>query len=215
MQKPIGLILAGGRSTRMGGSDKGLMLYHDKPLIAHLIERLSPQVGQLLISANRNLEAYRRFGYPVIEDTLTGFQGPLAGLLSALNYLAQQSRSPIDVLTDLLVTPVDLPRLPRDLYQRLSHSKADTPDANRHIYVPHDGRRVQPLVMLLPLPDHETLTGYRNSLLQQLKNGERKVARWLDNQNCIQVDFADQPDGFANINTPDELQALAQHHHDE
>jgi molybdopterin-guanine dinucleotide biosynthesis protein A len=209
MQKTIGLILAGGQSRRMGGVDKGLVLLHDKPLLEYIIDRFSPQVGQLYISANRNMEKYQAYGYPVINDSRTGFTGPLAGILSALQYL---EHAEADLATDLLITPVDTPRLPMDLCRRMYQAKKGTPDANQHIYAAHDGIRLQPLFLMLPLPGLDTLIRYRESLENYLDAGHHKVVQWLEDQNCIQADFSDELESFVNINSTDDLNALTPDH---
>jgi len=205
MDNPIGLILAGGQSSRMGGTDKGLITLHGKPLISHTINRLIPQVSQLLISANRNADVYRQFGYPVIEDALPGYQGPLAGILGALHYLQRLTPEELTAYCQLLIAPVDAPQLPLDLYARLSHAISGSTGTATSITVAHDGCRQQSLFMLLSIGDRNHLDGYCDSLQQSLDKGERKVEWWLKGQHCIEVDFSDEADCFSNINTPDDL----------
>ena len=104
------IILAGGRATRMDGADKGLVLFQQKPLIAHVIDRLAPQVDEVLINANRETEAYGRLGYPVLQDEVTGFAGPLAGMQLGLKHAKSEY---------VLTVPCDSPLLPLDLAARL------------------------------------------------------------------------------------------------
>jgi len=126
-----GLILAGGQARRMSGEDKGLVDLAGRPMVERVIEALRPQVGSLLLSANRNLDRYAAYGYPVVADELDGFQGPLAGVLSALRSVATEF---------MVAVPCDAPCLPPDLVQRLHAScLADTADAA----VVHDGRRLR------------------------------------------------------------------------
>lgn len=208
MHKPIALILAGGQSSRMGGTDKGLITIHGKPLITYAINRLIPQVRQLLISANRNGDVYREFGYPVIEDALPGYQGPLAGILGALHYLQQLAPDEQPAYSELLIAPVDVPQLPLDLYARLSHAAAKSASTAVPVAVAHDGSRQQSLFMLLSIGDRDRLDSYCDSLLQSLDKGERKVEWWLKGQHCVEVDFSDEADCFSNINTPDDLSTV-------
>ncbi|MEW8500460.1 MAG: molybdenum cofactor guanylyltransferase MobA, partial [Candidatus Thiodiazotropha taylori] len=127
------VILAGGRGSRMGGNDKGLILFDGKPLIEHVVNTIAPQVGRLLINANRNMVEYQRFGYPVIRDELSGYQGPLAGIYSALEQITT---------SNLITVPCDGPRLPKDLVARLASAREA---AAADIAVAHDGKRLQPV----------------------------------------------------------------------
>jgi molybdopterin-guanine dinucleotide biosynthesis protein A len=181
------VILAGGRATRMGGVNKGLVRLGDIPMISHVIERLRPQVGQLLISANHDLENYLVFGFEVITDVLTDFPGPLAGIYSAMTCMR----------TDWLVcVPCDTPRLPADLVSRLMNC-----DSSHRVRVAHDGIRQQSACCMLHISTREPLLHY-------IKSGQHAVHRFLAEQNAVQVDFSDEADAFININTKDELHQL-------
>ncbi len=180
-----GGILAGGRGLRMGGVDKGLVLHEGRALVAHVVERLQPRVQGLLISANRNLDRYAAFGFPVFTDDDDGFLGPLAGMARLLR----------ETTTDFLVTaPCDTPDLPEDLVQRLLTRQFET-DADA--VVAHDGEQRQFLFAL-----------YRRSLAASaaaaLAAGERAVWRWHET-----LDLAEAPVGnaaaFANLNTRADL----------
>ena len=208
MDKPIGIILTGGQSTRMGHSDKAFIMLQDKPLIMQTIARLSPQVSQLLINANRNIENYRQLGYPVIKDTMGGYLGPLAGILAALTYLQQQSPPLSAHITDVLVSPVDVPLLPLDYYARMRVAKSKTPHPDQHVYVAHDGTRQQSLCMMLPLVGKNSIENYCQDLQQTLSKRQHKVQQWLEGQRAIEVDFSDEASCFCNINTPNDLNAV-------
>ncbi|TVO70938.1 molybdenum cofactor guanylyltransferase MobA [Sedimenticola selenatireducens] len=183
--KITAVILAGGMARRMGGQDKGLIDLDGRPLIAHVLERIQPQVDQVVINANRNLEQYARFGHPVISDTLSDFQGPLAGFLAVMQ----------QVDTDFIATlPCDGPCLPDDLIERLRNAQQA---ANADIAVAHDGNRMQPVYALIA-------THLRPSLEAFLQAGERKIDWWYAKHNTVNVDFSDAPDTFLNINTPED-----------
>lgn len=180
-----GLILAGGEGRRMGGADKGLLDFHGKPLVAHTVERLAPQVNTLLISANRNRETYANFGYPVIGDDLPGYQGPLAGLRAGL----------ATCRTDWLVCcPCDCPRLPEDLVARLM-AAAEEKHAALAVAVSPAG--MQPTFQLLRRELLPALDAY-------LAAGERRVGQWCRQQNAAEAKFPDAA-AFANLNSPDDL----------
>lgn len=184
-----GLILAGGLSRRMEGVDKGLLQVCGKSMTERVLERLLPQIGSVLISANRNEARYSRLGFPVVKDRDDRFNGPLAGILAALERITTPY---------LLVTPCDSPFLPEDLSLRLFEALKE---AGRTIAVAHDGKRLQPVFSLLDksvLPD----------LADYLGSGERKLDRWYQKNNAIEVDFSDCEKSFVNINTPDELAQL-------
>lgn len=183
-----GLILAGGLARRMGGGDKGLRPFRGKPMVAHAIERLAPQVDALIINANQNREAYEALGHPVIADAVTGYAGPLAGLHAGL----------CACTTPLLVTaPCDSPFLPLDLVGRLY---AELTNAGAQLAVAQTGGRAQPVFALCRREVLDNLTGY-------LAGGGRKVDAWYAALSVVEVPFDDET-AFANINTPEELERL-------
>jgi molybdenum cofactor guanylyltransferase len=175
----------------MGGYDKGLVQLGGKSLIEHVITTIAPQVKHLLINANRNMAAYQQFGYPVIRDELSGYQGPLAGIYSAL----EQITTP-----DLITVPCDGPKLPQDLVSRLLDAR-DTEDAE--IAVAHDGKRLQPVYALIPKKLRQSLKAY-------LDGGGRKIDLWYAQHKMAKADFSDIPDTFLNINTPEERREFEQ-----
>jgi molybdenum cofactor guanylyltransferase len=183
VDKITGLVLAGGEGRRVGGADKGLLDYQGKPLVAHVIERLAPQVDTLLISANRNLDDYLDFGYPVVTDDSSERLGPLAGIAAGLHACTTPW---------LVVCPCDCPHLPVDLVAQLM---AGVGNAQIAIAKTQDG--TQPTFMLCR---RELL-----SLLEAwLAAGERKVMAWCRNQGAVEVLFPDAA-AFANFNTPSDL----------
>ncbi len=189
LQDVTGVILSGGMGRRMGGQDKGLLPIDGNVLVSHIINTISPQVSSLLINANRNLDNYRGFGHPVVQDMLGEYFGPLVGIASAM----QVSETPY-----LLSVPCDSPLLPADLASRLYQALKKT-DAD--ISVAHDGTRLQPVFAMLKralLPD----------LLDYLENGGRKIDTWYGEHSLVLVDFSDRPEAFLNINTPEELSQL-------
>ena len=181
-----GAILAGGQARRMGGADKGLIALHGKPLITYVIDILTPQVGTLIINANRNLDQYSAFGYPVIPDTAPDQAGPLAGIASAL----------LAAKTDyVLVVPCDSPYLPHDLAARLATALTQ---AHAEVAVAHDGTRMQPVVALLQRDLAE-------DILQSIHRGHNKTERWMTSHRLAVADFSDQPQAFKNINAPEDM----------
>ena len=187
-----GLVLAGGRGSRMGGVDKGLQLHAGRPLAQHALQRLAPQVGPLMINANRNLEVYAAMGVPVRPDVLPDFAGPLAGLLTGLMHCT----------TPWLVTvPCDSPHFPADLVDRLARAAAAAEADIAMAATLEDGvLRHQPVFCLLR---RELLP----SLQDFLASGQRKIDRWTGSQRCTLERF-DEVEAFANANTAEELQAL-------
>ena len=188
-QDITGVILAGGRSQRMGGEDKGLIRIDGRPMIDHIIGTLGPQVGPLLINANRNLEDYRRFGYPVVPDSMGDFYGPLVGMASALQATETEY---------LLTVPCDSPLLPHNLAQAL-YGALHTHQAE--ISVAHDGVRMQPVFALLR---RDLLA----NLLVYLEAGGRKIDTWYAQHRLVIVDFSDRADTFFNVNTQQERRML-------
>ena len=185
-QNMSAVILAGGRANRMQGEDKGLLTLANKPLIAHVIERLTPQIGHICISANRNQAQYAQTGLPVISDLLNDYPGPLAGIYSALAQCESEW---------LVVVPCDTPGLPTDLVKRLCQAVIEN---EVPVAVVHDGHYLHATFCLV----HRSL---QQDLLDFLQQGERKTRLWLTRQPHAICDFSDQPSAFVNINTPEEL----------
>ncbi|MGF1528076.1 MAG: molybdenum cofactor guanylyltransferase MobA [Candidatus Competibacterales bacterium] len=186
-----GVILAGGRARRMGGRDKGLIPLAGKPMVSHAIEALAPQVGQVIINANRHLEDYRRWNHDVVEDdsTIGDFCGPLAGVLAAMEH----SDRPW-----LLTVPCDSPLLAGDYAQRMIQGLTA---AQGVIAVASSGERLQPVFALLQRALAADLRRY-------LVTGGRKIDQWFAEHRAATVDFSDRPEMFRNVNTPEDLQAL-------
>ena len=181
-----GVILAGGLARRMGGVDKGLQLLAGRPLVAHVIERLAPQVGSLLINANRSQAEYGALGYPLLADEIPDFAGPLAGLHAAL----VASATPL-----VLTVPCDSPYLPLDLARRLHAAMLDK---GADLAIARAAGRVHPVFCLCR-------TGLAPQLEIFLRQGGRRVMEWCAGAGCVEVDFDDQPDAFRNFNTLDDL----------
>ena len=187
-----GLILAGGLSTRMGGRDKGLQLLEGRPMITHIIERLQPQVGPLLINANQNYEAYEVFGLPMIADVISNFVGPLAGMHAGLSHCTTPY---------LLSVPCDCPFLPTDLARRLSDALMSSgADIAYAITINQNQTEHHPVFCLLK-------RGVIVGLAEYLSEGGRKVLSWVSSQAHVQVVFDDHSE-FLNINTPDDLKTI-------
>lgn len=184
-----GLVLAGGLARRMGGVDKGLMPLAGRPMVEHVVDALRPQVGNLLISANRNHDRYAAYGYPVIADVLGGYQGPLAGLATALRRHATEF---------LVAVPCDAPLLPPDLVRRLL-TACEAGDAD--VVVASDGERQQHVFLLVRARVAPSLEAY-------LAGGGRKVDDWLGRMHPAVVDFGDEPGAFVNVNDPDERERV-------
>ncbi len=187
-----GLVLAGGRGSRMGGVDKGLQDHRGMPLALHALRRLQPQVGTAMLSANRNLPAYEAMGVPVWSDSIEGHAGPLAGLLTGLEHAR----------TDWLVTvPCDTPDFPPDLVDRLAEAAAGEGAEIAMAATREDGElRAQPVFCLLQVR-------LAPSLLAFLQAGERKFGRWTARHRGVQVVFDDAA-AFFNANTSEELRQL-------
>ena len=184
------VILAGGQGTRLGGEDKGLVKLNHVPLVRHLINRIQPQVNEIIISANRNIDVYAEFGFKVYADDIDDFPGPLAGILKAL----QQSKTEW-----LLCVPADSPFVPENLAQRLLENMG-----NNKIAIPHDGKYLQPTFALI----HKSLSASLNDFLSQ---GERKARVWMQQQPHAIIDFSIQANAFININTVDDLKNAEKH----
>ncbi|GAB4288598.1 MAG: molybdenum cofactor guanylyltransferase [Thiohalomonadaceae bacterium] len=185
------VILAGGRARRMHGADKALLPLAGRPLLAHVIDALRPQVATILLNSNHPAAEYASFGLPVIADTLPEQPGPLAGLLAAL----QVSTSEL-----VLCVPCDTPCLPAELVQRM-HAALTQAAAN--VCTVSDGARLHAAIMLAHRRVLPALEGY-------LVSGGRKVQDWLHGQKLAIADFSDQTTAFSNINTAQDLHALEQ-----
>lgn len=195
MHTPItAVILSGGRATRMGGIDKGLAPLFGKPLILHVIERLSPQVTETTINANRELDQYSQLGLSLLQDQHTDFIGPLAGFDAGLSYTKHDY---------LLTAPCDSPLLPHDLASRLLQALQAK---NAEIAVASTHGHSHPVFCLCH-------TSVRSSLASYLASGERKVSTWQKGLRYIEVDFSDCASAFSNINTLDDLQHLSRNPH--
>lgn len=179
-----GVILAGGRGSRMGGEDKGLINWHNQPLYQYVLQRLQPQVTTVWINANRNIELYQRSGVPVICDTLADFPGPLAGILAAL----QQTETEWVVFSSC-----DTPCLPENLTQHLWQYKGKA----RAVWA-RTGERDHPTHTLL----HRSLA---DSLQQYLAQGDRKLMLFLQQVGGHSVYFAQGEPAFRNFNRPEDL----------
>ncbi|HEY0857380.1 MAG TPA: molybdenum cofactor guanylyltransferase MobA [Albitalea sp.] len=189
-----GLILAGGRGSRMGGVDKGLQNHLGMPLAMHALLRLGPQVGHLMVNANRNLGAYDAFGVPVWPDALPDYPGPLAGFLAGLEHCE----------TPYLVTvPCDTPHFPQDLVQRLADALVrEGAEIAMAATRTTEGVQVQPVFCLMH-------AGLLESLVAFTQSGQRKIDRWTAQHRCVDVVFDDEA-AFFNANTIGELQQLQQ-----
>lgn len=183
------VILAGGRATRMGGVDKGLVQLQQKPLIQHVINRLIPQVDELIINANREIAQYQALGYAVLQDEIADYIGPLAGMSLGLKHAKHDY---------LLSVPCDSPLLPLDLAQRLMASLLIN---NADIAVATSNGDAHPVFCLCKKTVLKSLEDY-------LANGDRKVSAWQKSQHYIEIDFSDCIDAFINLNTFEDLTAL-------
>ena len=187
-----GLILAGGRGSRMGHVDKGLQQLHARPLASYALERLTPQVGVVAINANRSQHDYASFNIPVWPDLLPDYPGPLAGLHSGLSHCSTAY---------LATVPCDSPYVPTDLVARLSAAMEEEQTDAALAVTERDGQRQRhPVCCLLK----KTLLP---ALTQSLQNGDRKMERWFASIHTSEVLF-DDDSAFSNINTLEQLQQL-------
>ncbi|MDP9090030.1 MAG: molybdenum cofactor guanylyltransferase MobA [Pseudomonadota bacterium] len=187
-----GLVLAGGRGSRMGGVDKGLQLHLGIPLALHTLNRLRPQVGALMVNANRNLAAYQAMGAPVWPDEITDFSGPLAGMLAGLAHCG----------TPYLATvPCDTPNFPLDFVARLAQGLDTNKAEMATVYTHEDGKlRAQPVFCLMK-------TSLRDGLKTFIDSGERKTGLFAANHHSAKVVF-DDATAFVNANTLSDLAHL-------
>lgn len=195
MRQPLGVILAGGLATRMGGGDKGLLPLGDGTLLSHVIARLEPQVADLALNANGDASRFAHVGLPVLADSMEGYAGPLAGVLAGLDWAAEQGAETI------VTAAADTPFFPADLVPRLLLAAegmdhplvlAATPDSRR-------GQARHPTFGLWPV-------ALRDDLRAALQDGLRKVVLWTERHGGREAVFPATPyDPFFNVNTPDDL----------
>ncbi|HWM41733.1 MAG TPA: molybdenum cofactor guanylyltransferase MobA [Burkholderiales bacterium] len=179
-----GIVLAGGRGSRMGGVDKGLQQLRGRPMIEWVLERLTPQVAEVIVNANQNIPRYEAYGYRVVSDEIAGFAGPLAGLHAGLKAAAHP----------LVVTvPCDSPFLPSDLVLRLKKALGEN-----HLAVAKTGDQPHPVFSLMKRQVRESLEAF-------LAQGGRKIDAWYAALKVVEVSFDDEADAFRNINTLEEL----------
>ena len=179
-----GIVLAGGKGTRMGGVDKGLQPLRGKPMVEWVLARFAPQVAEIIINANQNVPAYEKYGHRVVSDAIGGFAGPLAGLHAGLN----AAKHPL-----VVTVPCDSPFLPSDLVGRLRASMTD-----HDLAVAKTGDQAHPVFALMK-------RDVRGSLEAFLASGGRKIDAWYAALNVVEVPFDDEADAFRNINTLEEL----------
>jgi molybdopterin-guanine dinucleotide biosynthesis protein A len=178
------IVLAGGQGRRMGGVDKGLQPLRGKPMVQWVLERIRPQVQEVLINANQNTETYAAMGYRVVRDDIGGFAGPLAGLHAGMKAVAHE----------LIVTvPCDSPFLPLDLVERLSQALQ-----KNDLAVAKTGEQPHPVFALVRRHCQESLEAF-------LAQGGRKIDAWYASLDVVEVSFDDEADAFRNINTREEL----------
>lgn len=172
----------------MQNADKGLLTLDDRPLVEHVLDAVKTQAANVFVSANRHAERYRQLGCPVLADEFPDYQGPLAGILAALNAIETRL---------LLTVPCDSPWLAADLGERLYRGLHD---AQAELAVVDDGERLHPVISMMQ-------AGVRDSLARFMASGRRKIDRWYQHLNVRRVDFSDAKERFANLNTPEELEA--------
>ena len=184
------VILAGGKGRRVGGEDKGLVQFNGEPLIAHVIDIIAPQVESLVISANRNIEQYESFSYPVTRDRQEGFFGPMAGIDAALSATDKPY---------LLCVPCDTPLLPVDLLNSL-YTALQASDAPMAIAT--DAQRKHPVINLMKRTVH-------GDVQDRLESGELKLMKWIEATGYASVDFSEQPHLLSNLNSPEDIGLLS------
>jgi len=183
-----GIVLAGGMGRRMGGVDKGLVPFAGRALVAHVIERLAPQVGPLIVNANQNHDRYAAYGYLVVPDDVGGFAGPLAGLHAGMTRA---------VTGHVVTVPCDSPFLPSDLVARLAEGMVRD---RAQIAVAYTFAQPHPVFALVDRAVLPHLTAF-------LRDGGRKIDAWYATLRVAAVSFDDEEAAFRNINTADELAA--------
>ncbi|MCW8826301.1 MAG: molybdenum cofactor guanylyltransferase [Gammaproteobacteria bacterium] len=188
--KPLAAIIAGGQSRRMGGGDKGIKPLQEKMMISHVVDRIAPQSSSIVINANSAPEEYRSLNYPLIEDSIAGHLGPLAGVLSVLESFEDEL---------VMILPCDTPLIPIDLIERM---QARLVQSDSDLCTIEADGSLHPIFMLLKRK-------LAPSIREFLEAGERRVGFWLKQQNYCVADFSDQAEAFSNINTPEEFERIS------
>ncbi|KNX43289.1 Molybdenum cofactor guanylyltransferase [Roseovarius tolerans] len=201
MSAPLGVILAGGQATRMGGGDKGLLALGDGVILDHVLARLGPQVGAVALNANGAPDRFAGFGLPVLPDPIADYPGPLAGVLAGLDWAAGEGAEAI------VTVAADTPFFPRDLVATLQGAAAGmahplvlaaTPRGDEETKSMSRGGQVRhPTFGLWPV-------ALRDDLRAALEDGLRKVVLWTDKHGGREALF-DEADAFFNVNTPEDL----------
>jgi molybdopterin-guanine dinucleotide biosynthesis protein A len=192
----IGALLAGGRSSRMGGGDKCLRLLGGRPILARIIERLKPQVSEIIVNANGDNSRFAGYGLPVVADSIAGFAGPLAGVHAALEWVKANRPATSHVVT----VATDTLFLPSDLVQHF----LDEPRQGNTLLVARSDEGVHPVIGLWPVELASAIESF-------LKQGSHKVGKFVEDQGAVNVYFPKVEiggtliDPFFNINEPDEL----------
>ncbi|MCB1514188.1 MAG: molybdenum cofactor guanylyltransferase MobA [Hyphomicrobiaceae bacterium] len=205
----VGVLLAGGQSRRMfadgaGSGDKGLLDIAGRPMLAHVIERLAPQVGALVLNANGDPGRFASFGLPLVADTVGGQVGPLAGVLAGMRWAVAHTPGAALIAT----ASTDAPFVPRDLVERLVSAR-NAAGGGERIALARSGGHLHPVIGLWPV-------SLADDLEQALLDGVRKVLAWTDRHGTVGVDFAsvtvagEEVDPFFNANTPEELRQARQ-----
>lgn len=188
-----GLVLAGGMARRMGGKDKGLLEFRESTMAGHIAGQLQSQLSgsenSVVINANRNVSEYKKLGYLVVQDDLEDFQGPLAGMLAGLDFVATQW---------MIVVPCDGPFLASHFVDKMAHAIISN---NHKIAVAEFNGRLQPVYVMLNCKLAQNLRGF-------LETGERKIDKWYGQHNYSRVDFSESSEMFKNINTPEDLELI-------
>lgn len=187
--KVTGVVLAGGLARRMNKQDKGLIVYHNKPMVSYAVEAMAKVADAVFINANRHHTEYAQFGYEVISDQTDTFDGPLAGILSALIHAKTET---------VCVMPCDSPLITETHLQQLLTALTEN---DVEIAVAFDGERLHPVFLALK-------TSLQVSLENYLKAGDRKIDLWLQQHSLVKVDFSQNAEVFLNINTLEELEML-------
>ena len=187
--KVAGVILAGGLARRMNNQDKGLINYKGVPMVSYAIAAITAVTNESIINANRNREQYQAFGLPVVADQTDSFDGPLAGVLTAMIYTDAEL---------LVVVPCDSPLIKAEHLQKLLTTRAENA---ADVAVAFDGERLHPVFLAIK-------TSLKPDLQNYLASGQRKISYWLEQQKMVQADFSNEPEIFININTLAELSEL-------